>query len=317
MAHSAPTETAYLLGIDFMNYKIGLTSATNPSQSKLAETLRRVGDTIDENYNDMLNEAVMQLNINSEIVTRKTIHTIFDAMFKDGVYNWGRIVVLYVFTARLAKFYHEKKSNKAFIKILSTYVGDYIARDCAFWIENQGGWTFPEVPDELYNAGWRVHYSMEDGKPYFVNEETKMRSDKLPTLLNDPSSNVTLFENAVIDLTENYPAFYSERKQREESLASTSALKKCEPSLFQKGGPGKPCQQLMDEAMTRFPLGGKRHVVVKRYRGVPYVNIREYFGGETKDKLFAGKRGINLKLEEWNKLYQQVHSIQAAVSKLA
>ncbi|KAJ8020523.1 Bcl-2-related protein A1 [Holothuria leucospilota] len=138
MAHSAPTETAYLLGIDFMNYKIGLTSATNPSQSKLAE---RVGDTIDENYNDMLNEAVMQLNINSEIVTRKTIHTIFDAMFKDGVYNWGRIVVLYVFTARLAKFYHEKKSNKAFIKILSTYVGDYIARDCAFWIENQGGWV--------------------------------------------------------------------------------------------------------------------------------------------------------------------------------
>ncbi|KAJ8020739.1 hypothetical protein HOLleu_40413 [Holothuria leucospilota] len=68
--------------------------------------------------------------------------------------------------------------------------------------------TFPEVPDELYNAGWRVHYSIEDGKPYFVNEETKMRSDKLPTLLNDPCSNVTLFENAVIDLTENYPAFY-------------------------------------------------------------------------------------------------------------
>ncbi|KAJ8020738.1 Bcl-2-related protein A1 [Holothuria leucospilota] len=83
----------------------------------------------------------MQLNINSEIVSRKTIHAIFDAMFKDGVYSWGRIVVLYVFTARLAKCYHEQKSNKAFIKILSTYVGDYIARDCALWIKNQGGWT--------------------------------------------------------------------------------------------------------------------------------------------------------------------------------
>ncbi|KAJ8033200.1 hypothetical protein HOLleu_23363 [Holothuria leucospilota] len=42
---------------------------------------------------------------------------------------------------------------------------------------------FPEVPDELYNAGWRVHYNVEDDKQYFVNEQTKMRSDTLPTVV--------------------------------------------------------------------------------------------------------------------------------------
>ena len=179
--------------------------------------------------------------------------------------------------------------------------------------------TFPEIPDELYNAGWRVHYNLENDKPLFVNEETKMRADTLPTVINNSSgSNLTLFENAVVDLTENCPSFYSERKQCEETPSTTSVLKTCQPSLSKKEAerPGKPCQQRMDEVMSRFPLGGKRHVVVKRYRGVPYVNIREYFGGETKDRLIAGKRGINLKLEEWNKLYGQVHHINAAVSKL-
>ncbi|KAJ8019314.1 hypothetical protein HOLleu_42155 [Holothuria leucospilota] len=122
----------------------------------------------------------------------------------------------------------------------------------------------------------------------------------LSRLLNNPSTNVTLFENAVIDLTRELPlpdltenslSFYNERKQREETPSSMGLLQTCEPSLPRKEaeGLGKPCQQRMDEVMTRFPLGGKRHVVVKRYRGQPYVNIREYFGGETKDRLFAGK----------------------------
>ncbi|KAJ8050167.1 hypothetical protein HOLleu_03263 [Holothuria leucospilota] len=128
--------------------------------------------------------------------------------------------------------------------------------------------TYPQIPDELYNAGWRVHYSLENNKPYFVNEKTKMRADTLPTLVNNPStSNVTLFENAVIDLTgelplpdftEDIPSFYTERKQCAETLSSSmGVLKTCEPRLSKKEaeGLGKPCQQRMDEAMTRFPLG--------------------------------------------------------------
>ena len=95
----------------------------------------------------------------------------------------------------------------------------------------------------------------------------------------------------------------------EGAVAQTPTM---EPTRFL----GKPNQQLMDEPATRFPLGGKRYVVVKRFRGEPYVNIREYFGGQTKDKLMAGKKGINLKVEEWQKLYEQVYLIQEALKKL-
>ncbi|KAJ8019142.1 hypothetical protein HOLleu_42472 [Holothuria leucospilota] len=116
---------------------------------------------------------------------------------------------------------------------------------------------FPEVPDELYNAGWRVHYNVEDDKQYFVNEQTKMRSDKLPALVKSPSTNLALFENANIDLTEVFvPSFYTEAKEPERNLATTSGRSPNEEKPIEKGAAlGKPYQKLMEESTTRFPLG--------------------------------------------------------------
>ncbi|KAJ8018760.1 hypothetical protein HOLleu_43083 [Holothuria leucospilota] len=116
---------------------------------------------------------------------------------------------------------------------------------------------FPEVPDELYNAGWRMHYNVEDDKQYFVNEQTKMRSDTLPTVVTGPSTNLTLFENANIDLTESFvPSFYTEAKESERNLAATSGQTPNEEKPIEKGeAPGKPYQKLMEESTTRFPLG--------------------------------------------------------------
>ncbi|KAJ8034214.1 hypothetical protein HOLleu_20957 [Holothuria leucospilota] len=116
---------------------------------------------------------------------------------------------------------------------------------------------FPEVPDELYNAGWRVHYNVEDNKQYFVNEQTKMRSDTLPTVVKSPSTNLTLFENANIDLTEVFvPSFYTEAKESERNLATTFGQTPNEEKPIEKGAAlGKLYQKLMEESTTRFPLG--------------------------------------------------------------
>ncbi|KAJ8032386.1 hypothetical protein HOLleu_25900 [Holothuria leucospilota] len=116
---------------------------------------------------------------------------------------------------------------------------------------------FPEVPADLYNAGWRVHYNVEDDKQYFVNEQTKMRSDTLPTVVKSPSTNLTLFENANIDLTEDFvPSFYTEAKESERNLATTSGQTPNEEKPVEKGeAPGKLYQKLMEDSTTRFPLG--------------------------------------------------------------
>ncbi|KAJ8048803.1 hypothetical protein HOLleu_01269 [Holothuria leucospilota] len=71
---------------------------------------------------------------------------------------------------------------------------------------------------------------------------------------------------------------------------------------------GKPDQRLEDESVNRFSLGGKRHVVVKVYRGIPFVNIREYFTKNgAKDRFLPGKRGINLRGWQWAKLDEKKH----------
>jgi len=50
-----------------------------------------------------------------------------------------------------------------------------------------------------------------------------------------------------------------------------------------------------------FPIGNGKYVKVSHYRKAPYVNIRDYttsFNGQ----LYATKRGILLRPEEWKQL---------------
>ncbi|KAJ8017510.1 hypothetical protein HOLleu_45033 [Holothuria leucospilota] len=84
-----------------------------------------------------------------------------------------------------------------------------------------------------------------------------MRSDTLPTVVKSPSTNLTLFENANIDLTEGFaPSFYTEAKESERNLATTSGQTPNEEKPIEKGeAPGKLYQKLMEESTTRFPLG--------------------------------------------------------------
>ncbi|XP_071509066.1 uncharacterized protein [Diadema antillarum] len=51
-----------------------------------------------------------------------------------------------------------------------------------------------------------------------------------------------------------------------------------------------------------FHLGGKRFAVVKKFRGVPYVNIREYYKLKGTNRMLPGQKGINLTAENWWKL---------------
>ena len=50
-----------------------------------------------------------------------------------------------------------------------------------------------------------------------------------------------------------------------------------------------------------LPIGNGKHVKVCKYRHNPYVNIRDYTT-TTEGQLYATKRGILLKPEEWRQL---------------
>ena len=70
-----------------------------------------------------------------------------------------------------------------------------------------------------------------------------------------------------------------------------------------------------EEGSKPFHLGGDRFVVVKKYRGVTYISIREFYKNKDKDddKMLPGVRGINLRADEWWKITRSIMGISEAV----
>lgn len=64
-----------------------------------------------------------------------------------------------------------------------------------------------------------------------------------------------------------------------------------------------------------YHLGGDRFAVVKKYRGVTYVAIREYYKNKVNkdNRMLPGIRGINLTSEQWWKLTRNVMGISDTV----
>jgi len=125
------------IGYDFIRYKVGLTK-DNPS-SLHAETLRRVGDEIEERYAISLSGIVNTLQYDPDSDGRAAFYTSLNTMFEEGPCSWGRVVMVYVFAARIAKYCHEQNRDEC-VEELITYTGDFVANKLAPWIQRQGGW---------------------------------------------------------------------------------------------------------------------------------------------------------------------------------
>lgn len=65
-----------------------------------------------------------------------------------------------------------------------------------------------------------------------------------------------------------------------------------------------------------FHLGAKRFAVVKKFRGVRYVNIREYYKMKGTGSMLAGQKGINLTAENWWNLVKSKHEISDTIREL-
>ena len=128
---------ARLLSDDFIHYKLGRTSRP-PSQ--YAETLRRVGKEVEERYEISLNGLVNSLRFDPEKGGEEAFNESLNAMFEEGPCNWGRIVMVYVFAARLAK-YCEDHHKSEYVDDLVSISGKYVDEKLTPWIQKQGGWV--------------------------------------------------------------------------------------------------------------------------------------------------------------------------------
>ena len=66
--------------------------------------------------------------------------------------------------------------------------------------------------------------------------------------------------------------------------------------------------------MLMVGIGGGRYVVVSQYRGVTLIHIREYVTDAVSGKQYATKKGIGLKVNQWEVVKKVIRQVDQAVS---
>lgn len=126
-----------LLSDDFIRYKLRNTSRP---PNKYAETLRKVGTEVEKRYEISLDGLVKTIRLDPENGCEEEFRESMNAIFEDGECNWGRIVMVYVFAARLAKHLEDEHKSE-YVDELISMTGDYVDVELTHWIQKQGGWV--------------------------------------------------------------------------------------------------------------------------------------------------------------------------------
>lgn len=124
--------------------------------NRYCSTLRRTVKELSDRYDLVFKGMVSRLKPN-ETNTFPTFVIVADEIFEDGQVTWGRIVAVYAFGARLAKYYvdnivkDESESDKIsdsyslrskqYQKKIGLFVGKYVANKLGIWILDNGGWV--------------------------------------------------------------------------------------------------------------------------------------------------------------------------------
>ncbi len=136
--------------------------------------------------------------------------------------------------------------------------------------------------------GWREGFSATAERAYYFNVFTR---ESVWTLPNIPmqreqrrvvnSANVDILAAAVNELTESS----SQPKSDGQAAASVSGVKG--KDTVKRVYAPDPDDVENEKNAKRFKIGGERYAYVKRFKGSPYVNIREYYWNLHKTRLLT------------------------------
>lgn len=132
--NSALIDEGTMLAKDLVDYKLGRNS---PPANATAKTLRKLSDDIEQRNPDLLEQLCSKLNFSKE-TGYSSFSEIAKEVFSDGKINWGRIVVLFAFCAKLGKYCNDNNMNDQ-IGNITEWTARFVAG--LGWIESQGGWV--------------------------------------------------------------------------------------------------------------------------------------------------------------------------------
>ncbi|XP_067934291.1 apoptosis regulator BAX-like isoform X2 [Watersipora subatra] len=100
---------------------------------EIGMALRQIGDELDGDHR--LQDMIDGVSADSSEVT---FLDVAKEIFKDGQYNWGRVVMLFYFAYKMAK---KALSNVSIIRTVIEWVVKFIRDYVAGWIISRGGWS--------------------------------------------------------------------------------------------------------------------------------------------------------------------------------
>jgi hypothetical protein len=125
-----------------MNYEKEDKKPSNKYCKTMRRTVRELSNRHDIAFKGMVNKLKI-----TETNAFPTFVSVVDEIFEDGQINWGRIVAVYTFAARLAQ--HCKESCPDCDERISLYAGKYVANKLGRWILDNGGWVSIRVHWEI------------------------------------------------------------------------------------------------------------------------------------------------------------------------
>ncbi|XP_045156655.1 bcl-2-like protein 1 [Mercenaria mercenaria] len=104
---------------------------------RFCKTMRKTVKEVSDRHDIALKSMVNKLNLDDSNMFH-TFVNVADEIFEDGQINWGRVIVVYAFAARLNAYF--RKGNPAYEEKISLYVGKYVGNKLGRWILDNGGW---------------------------------------------------------------------------------------------------------------------------------------------------------------------------------
>ena len=127
-------EEARNLAHDLVLYRVG---KNTPPPTRTAAILRRLSDELEDRHSTVLSSMCNRLNVVSGSAQTKFVQ-VADEVFRDGI-NWGRIVAIFAFGAKLAQ-YCMRNGLQQDVEEIIVWVGNYIS-SLSTWIHSHGGWV--------------------------------------------------------------------------------------------------------------------------------------------------------------------------------
>ncbi|XP_042201031.1 apoptosis regulator BAX-like [Callorhinchus milii] len=109
------------------------TGTAHPHLKGMSDSLRRIGDLLS-------NDTKLQQGIaHMSDCSKETFFKVAEEVFSDGVVNWGRVVMLFIFACILVL----KALTQSIPNIIQTVISwtmEFMQRYVLQWIQNHGGW---------------------------------------------------------------------------------------------------------------------------------------------------------------------------------